>query len=106
MAVADAVGAKVTADGGVNQAIMKAQLDKLLVEIWTEICAGSQNMHQSNLGTEDSIEVDTTVCIPKVFQFHYKDAKVICIFGVCMNLLHSLKKSAVGTAGGSGFAEH
>ncbi len=52
MAVADAVNAKVTADGGVNQAIMKAQLDKLLVEIWTAICAGSQNMHQSNLGTE------------------------------------------------------
>jgi hypothetical protein len=33
MAVADAVDAKVRADGGINQAIMKAQLDKLLVEI-------------------------------------------------------------------------
>ncbi len=33
MAVVDAVDAKITAVGGVNQAIMKAQLDKLLV-IW------------------------------------------------------------------------
>ncbi len=40
-AVADAVDAKVAADGGVNQAIMKAQLDTLLVELRTEIRAGS-----------------------------------------------------------------
>jgi len=39
VAVADAVDAKVAADGGVNQAIMKAQLDTLLVELRTEICA-------------------------------------------------------------------
>jgi hypothetical protein len=32
-------------------------------------------MHQSNLSSEDSIEVDTTVRIPTVFQFHYKDDK-------------------------------
>jgi len=38
-AVADAVDAKVAADGGINQAIMKAQLDTLLVELRTEICA-------------------------------------------------------------------
>jgi len=32
-------------------------------------------MHQSNSGDEDAIEVDTTVHIPTVFQFHYKDDK-------------------------------
>ena len=32
-------------------------------------------MHQSNLSSEDSIEVDTTVRIPTIFQFHYKDDK-------------------------------
>ncbi len=67
--MADAVDAKVAADGGVNQAIMKAQLDTLLVELRTEIRAGSLIMHQSNLGAEDAIEVDTTVRIPTVFQF-------------------------------------
>ena len=30
-------------------------------------------MHQSNLGAEDTFEMDTTVRIPTVFQFHYKD---------------------------------
>ena len=69
-AVADAVDAKVAADGGINQAIMKAQLDTLLVELWTEIRAGSLIMHQSNLSADDTIEVDTTVRIPTVFQFH------------------------------------
>ncbi len=82
-AVADAVDAKVTADGSINQAIMKAQLDKLLIELRTGIHAGSQNMHQSNFGTEDSIEVDTAVRIPTVFQFHYKDDKSnICFWCV------------------------
>lgn len=66
-AVADAVDAKVAADGGINQAIMKAQLDTLLVELRTEIRAGRLIMHQSNLGAEDAIEVDTTVRIPTVF---------------------------------------
>jgi hypothetical protein len=75
MAVADAVDAKVTANGGVNQATMKAQPDKFLVELRTKFCAGSQSMHQTNLGTEDSIEVDTTVHILAVYQFHYKDDK-------------------------------
>jgi len=74
-AVADAVDAKVAADGGVNQAIMKAQLDTLIVELLTEICAGSLIMHQYNLGAQDAIELDTTVRIPTVFQFHYKDDK-------------------------------
>jgi hypothetical protein len=96
-----AVDVKVTADGSVNQAIMKAQLDTLLIEIWTEICAGSQNMHQSNLGTVDLTEVNTTVHIPTVFQFHNNDDK-----GNMHFCLYSLKKSAGGMAGGSGFVEH
>jgi hypothetical protein len=62
-------------------------------------------MHQSNLGIEDSIEVDTTVRIPTVFSTT-KMTRVICVSGVCLNLLHSLKKSAGGMAGGSGFAKH
>lgn len=83
MAVADAVNAKIAADGGVNQAIMKAQLNTLLVELRTEIRAGSLIMHQLNLGADDTIDVETTVRIPTVFQFHYKDDKGNMPFLVC-----------------------
>jgi hypothetical protein len=74
-AVADAVDAKVRADGGINQAIMKAQLDELLIELRSEIRAGSLNTHQLNVVAEDSIAIDTTVRNPAAFQFHYKDVK-------------------------------
>jgi hypothetical protein len=79
-AVAEAIDAKVTAEGGVNRATMVVELEKMTEVLRGELKACLRD--NDTLGGGQSAEVGSTLCKPRPDQFHYTDggrSRATCI---------------------------